>query len=110
MVDTGGMNRIQTSWEIAKRSWAVLKSDKTLAWFPVFSFLGSLLVVGVIAGLVAAAGFDHGDTSDSLAPMGYVFVVVGYVGLAFVQTYFLAALVAGADARLQGRDSTVSSA
>ena len=36
------MTRFQTSWEIAKRSWAVLKSDKTLAWFPVLSALGSL--------------------------------------------------------------------
>jgi hypothetical protein len=110
MVDTGGMNRLQTSWEIAKRSWAVLKSDKSLAWFPVFSFLASLAVFGAFAGLVAAAGLDHQGSNDSLAPMGYVFVVLGYVALAFVQTYFLAALVAGADARLQGGGSTISSA
>jgi uncharacterized protein DUF6159 len=110
MVDTGGMNRIQTSWEMAKRSWAVLRSDKALAWFPVFSFLGSLLVVGIFAGLVAAAGLDKSGTNDSLAPMGFVFIALAYLGLAFVQTYFLAALVAGADARLQGRHSTVSTA
>jgi hypothetical protein len=110
MVDTGGMNRLQTSWEMAKRSWAVLRSDKSLAWFPVFSFLGSLVVVGAFAGLVAAAGLDKDGTSDSLAPMGYVFIALAYLGLAFVQTYFLAALVAGADARLDGRQSTVSTA
>ena len=39
-VDTGGMSRFQMSWEIAKRSWAVLRADKTLAWFPVLSALG----------------------------------------------------------------------
>src|SRR5436190_1446776 len=110
MVDTGGMNRFQTSWEMAKRSWAVLRSDKTLAWFPVFSFLGSLVVVGAFAGLVAATGLDKDGTKDSLAPIGYVFIALAYLGLAFVQTYFLAALVAGADARLQGRHSTVSTA
>jgi Family of unknown function (DUF6159) len=110
MVDTGGMNRIQTSWEMAKRSWAVLRSDKSLAWFPVFSLLGSLVVIGAFAGLVAATGLDKDGTKDSLAPIGYVFIVLAYLGLAFVQTYFLAALVAGADARLQNRHSTVSTA
>jgi len=40
-----GMGRFQMSWEIAKRSWAVLRADKTLAWFPVLSALGSLVRV-----------------------------------------------------------------
>jgi hypothetical protein len=104
------MNRFETSWAIAKRSWAVLKSDKSLAWFPVFSFIGSLAVVGVIAGLVATMGVDSSSTGDSLKPLAYVLIVIGYVGLAFVQTYFLAALVAGADTRLNGGQGTVRSA
>ena len=110
MVDTGGMNRLQTSWEMAKRSWAVLRSDKSLAWFPVLSLLGSLVVFGVFAGLVALTGVDSSGGNDSLKPMGYVFIVLAYVALAFVQTYFLAVLVAGADARLRGRHSSVSTA
>jgi Family of unknown function (DUF6159) len=104
------MTRLQTSWAIAKRSWAVLRSDKTLAWFPVFAFVGSLAVAGVIAGLVALMGIDSSTTGDSLAPLGYVLVAVGYLALAFVQTYFLAALVAGADERLRGGSSTVKGA
>ncbi len=62
------MSRFQTSWEIAKRSWAVLKSDKTLAWFPVLSALGSLVVFAVIGGLIALMGIDSSSTGDSLAP------------------------------------------
>jgi hypothetical protein len=104
------MTRFQTSWAIAKRSWAVLKSDKSLAWFPVLSFVGSLAVVGVIAGLVLATGTNDSSNANGLAPFGYVLIGIGYVALAFVQTYFLAALVAGADARLKGHNSTVSSA
>jgi hypothetical protein len=104
------MTRFQTSWAIAKRSWAVLRSDKTLAWFPVLSFLASLVVVGIIAALVATMGLDKADTKDSLAPLGYVLIAVGYFGLAFVQTYFLAALVAGADERLRGGNSSVKGA
>jgi hypothetical protein len=104
------MSRFQTSWEIAKRSWAVLKSDKTLAWFPVLSALASLLVVAIIGGLIAVAGIDSSATGDSLQPIGWVLIVVAYLALAFVQTYFLAALVAGADQRLRGNDSTVRTA
>ena len=101
------MTRFQTSWAIAKRSWAVLKSDKTLAWFPVLSALGSLIVVAVLGGLIALMGIDSSSTGDSLAPIGWVLIVVGYLALAMVQTYFLAALVAGADMRLRGNDSSV---
>ena len=108
MADTGGMGRLETAWEIAKRSWAVLRSEKSLAWFPVLSFLASLLVFGIVAGLIVAAGIDDSTASESLAPLGYVFIVFGYLGLAFVQTYFLAALVAGADERLRGGATSVS--
>jgi Family of unknown function (DUF6159) len=104
------MNRIAASWEIAKRSWAVLRSDKSLAWFPIFSFLGSVAVFAVIGGLIALMGIDDSSTGSSLKPLGWVLIVIAYLALAFVQTYFLAALVAGADQRLQGRNSTVSSA
>jgi len=101
------MSRFQTSWEIAKRSWAVLRSDKTLAWFPVLSALGSLLVIGVLGGLFAVAGIDDSPTGTTLQPIGWVLIVVAYLALAMVQTYFLAGLVAGADRRLRGQDSSL---
>jgi len=104
------MSRFQTSWEIAKRSWAVLRSDKSLAWFPVLSALASVAVIAVLGGLIAVAGIDGSPTGDSLAPIGWVLIVVAYLALAFVQTYFLAGLVAGADMRLHGQDSTVRTA
>ena len=104
------MNRLQTSWEIAKRSWAVLKSDKTLAWFPVLSALGCAGVLVVCAGLFAVAGIDDSANGTALQPFGYVLIAFAYLGVAFVQTYFLAGLVAGADTRLHGGDSTVQSA
>jgi hypothetical protein len=88
----------------------VLKSDKSLAWFPVLSLLASLLVFGAFAGLVAAVGIDDATTKTSLEPVGYVLIAVLYLALAFVQTYFLAGLVAGADRRLHGQDSSVKGA
>jgi hypothetical protein len=98
------------SWEIAKRSWAVLRADKTLAWFPVLSALGSLVVIAALGGLFLVAGIDDTSTGTSLEPIGWVLIVVAYLALAMVQTYFLAGLVAGADQRLRGHDSTLKSA
>jgi hypothetical protein len=92
------MLRIRNSWELAKVSWSVLRSDKSLAWFPVLSAIVGLIVVGVVAGLIAVTGTSDG----SLKGIGYVFVVAGYIALAFVTTYFLGALVHGANEALNG--------
>jgi hypothetical protein len=104
------MSRFETSWEIAKRSWAVLRSDKTLAWFPVLSALGSIAVILVLGGLFAVAGINSSSNGNSLQPIGWVLIVVAYLALATVQTYFLAGLVAGADQRLRGQNSSLRSA
>ncbi len=103
---------LQRSWEIAKASWGVLKSEKQLAWLPVFSFLGTLLVAGGFALLVYAVrsgdpSFDNARSGFNLGPMAYVLIFAAYVALAFITTYFLAALVAGANARLQGGDASL---
>jgi hypothetical protein len=97
------MQRIKNSWELGKISWSVLKSDRTLAWFPVLSFIASAIVFGVFAGLIAATSID--DTKDTLEPMGYVLVFAAYIALFFVTTYFLGALVHAANQRLNGNDS-----
>src|SRR5215218_7222312 len=104
------MSRFQLSWQIAKRSWAVLRDDKTLAWFPVLSAIGSLIVIGVLGGLFAVVGIYYSPTGTTLQPIGWVLIVVAYLALAMVQTYFLAGLVAGADQRLRGQDSSLRGA
>jgi hypothetical protein len=101
------MQRIRTSWELGKISWSVLKSDRSLAWFPVMSAIAALVVIGIFGGLVAATGIDDTGREESLKGIGYVFIGIAYIALAFVSTYFLAGLVHGANERLQGRDSTV---
>jgi Family of unknown function (DUF6159) len=96
------MQRIKNSWELAKVSWSVLRSDKALAVFPLLSALAGLLVVGIVAGLTAATGVNGGG-NGSLKAIGYVFIVAGYIAMAFVATYFLAALVHAANEALEGR-------
>ncbi|HEV3452319.1 MAG TPA: DUF6159 family protein [Acidimicrobiia bacterium] len=96
------MQRIRNSWELAKVSWSVLRSDKSLAVFPLLSALAGLAVVGVVAGLIAATGVNSAN-GGSLKGIGYVFIAAGYIASAFVTTYFLGALVHGANEALEGR-------
>jgi Family of unknown function (DUF6159) len=105
---------MQRSWALAKSSWAVLKSEKSLLWLPVLSFIASAVVVGVFALAVwATLGKDTGLSGDTEYHANVVTYLLGfctYIGVAFVQTYFLAALCAGANDRLQGRDTTLGTA
>ncbi|MFA5882852.1 MAG: DUF6159 family protein [Acidimicrobiia bacterium] len=104
------MGRIQRSWYLGKLSWRVLRGDRTLAAFPVLTAIGALVVVGVFGGLIALTGIDDTDNGSSLAPIGWVLVVAMYLVAGIVITFFQAALSAGANERLDGRDSTVGTA
>lgn len=104
------MGRIQRSWYLGKVSWRVLRSDRTLAVFPVITALGALVVAGVFAGVIALTGIDDAGNETSLAPLGWVLLVVMYLAVGVVVTFFQAALVCGANDRLDGRDATVGGA
>ncbi|HEY7133862.1 MAG TPA: DUF6159 family protein [Acidimicrobiia bacterium] len=104
------MTRWQRSIEIAKASWAVLKSDRQLVWLPVLSFLATLVVFGIDAGLVLLTRTHDAAGHNQIGAIGYVLIVLGYFGVAFVGVYFLGALVAAADEVLRGGHPTVGSA
>ncbi len=110
MVDNGFMTRWQRSIDIAKASWAVLKSDKQLVWLPVLSFLATITVAGLIVGLMFLTRTQSASGQQQIGPAGYVVGVVGYFVIAFVTVYFLGALVAGADEVLRGGHPSVGSA
>jgi hypothetical protein len=108
------MGRFQRSVGLAKASWSVLKSEKQLAWLPVLSFLGSVVVMALFGlAIWATAGKEMGvDGKEHFSVNGatWVLTACAYVVVAFVQTYFLAALCAGANERLRGFDTTLSRA
>src|SRR6478672_5998709 len=104
------VGRIQRSWYLGKLSWRVLRSDRTLAWFPVLTAVGALLVLAIFGGLIAVAGIDSSGSNDALAPMGWVLVVLMYLVAGIVVTFFQAGLVFGANERLDGKDATVGGA
>lgn len=106
------MGRFRRSWELAKSSWATLKADRELLALPAFSFLASLLVLGVFLGLVFIVDYDSTTGFDDfeLSTAGTILLVLAGVALAIVATYFQAAMVGGARERLTGGDPTISSA
>jgi hypothetical protein len=93
--------------EIAKASWAVLKSDRQLVWLPVLSFLATMVVAGLVVGLMLLTRTHTATGTEQIGAVGYVVGAVGYFAIAFVSVYFLGALVGGADEVLRGGHPTV---
>lgn len=109
------MGRFQNSWEITKESWAVLRSNPSLAIFPVLSGLATALVSAsfIIPFFVLVIGTDvlsknpgHREQSFS-QPLFYVLGFVFYALTYFVIIFFNSALVTCAHRNLTGQTSTV---
>ena len=98
---------IGRSWELAKGSFRVLRSDKELLIFPLLSFV-ALVIVSIsfflpfmwVGGITSA---QSGDTNIASYVVAFVFYVVSYTVTFFFQT----ALVGAAMIRLDGGDPTL---
>ncbi len=109
------MGRIQSSIELFKASWAMIRQDKELLALPVISGIASLVTVALFAlPLMASAGLSVGSLGDGATaeagPVTYVLGFLLYVVLAFITVFFNSALVHGANVRMSGGDPTLGSA
>ncbi len=106
------MGRFGHSWSLFKTSFGVIKQDKELLVLPIMSFIASLVAIGGVVGVGFLAGiFPTVTTEDgSIDPVAAALGFSSYILLAFVQVYFHAATVAGANERLGGGDPTLGSA
>lgn len=106
------MSRFARSWDMTKTSFKVIGQDKELLWLPVLSFMATIVAVMGIAGIGWAAGVFPQVTAEdgSVDPVAALIGFSMYLALAFVQVFFHAATVAGANERLSGGDPTVGSA
>ena len=94
-------DRVSRSWELAKASASVLRSDKELLLFPVLSGLAAMIVAATF--LVPAFAMKVFAGVGSFV-LGFLFYLCQY----FVIFFFNAALVAAAMIRLEGGDPTVA--
>lgn len=99
------MGRFQVGWQLGLRSWRLLKADKELVALPVASALVTLIMLAVLGlpGLLLQRDAGHAT------PGSVLFYAVTLLVIAFVGTFFSAALVAGALQRLDGHDPTLTS-
>ncbi len=107
------MGRIESSVELFKASWAMVRQDKELLALPVISGIASLLIVAIFAiPLLASMGIGSLDETTGAAPspLTYGLGFVLYVVLAFITVFFNSALIHGANVRMSGGDPTLGSA
>jgi Family of unknown function (DUF6159) len=104
------MNKIKTSWQIAKQCWKVLLLDKELLVFPLLSGGALLLVIASFALPLWGSGvFEHlrEDPDAAHNPVLIATYFAFYLTTYFVMIFFNAALVSCAMIRLRGGDPTV---
>ncbi len=96
------MRRIRQGWELTKKSWGVLRTNRQLFRFPIYGALSALVVVAV----AVAPGLYLID--DGQNAVGGVLTAVGIYLASFVGTFFGVGLAATADTIFHGRDATFS--
>jgi hypothetical protein len=104
--------RFDNSWQLVKASWAVLRSDRDLVFFPIISAITMLIILLVffipfaaITGLFSAmSGAREGTNGGEI--IGAVVVFIFYVISYTINIFFSVALVGAAMIRLDGGDPT----
>jgi hypothetical protein len=96
------MRRFRQGWELTKKSWAMLRSNRQLFRFPIYGALAALAVtiVFVLPGLYLI--------DDGQPVVGGLLTAIGLYGSSFIAIYFGVALAATADAIFGGREATIS--
>jgi hypothetical protein len=112
-------NSLSNSWELAKASLNVLRSDKELLIFPLISAIGAILVMitfmvpfiasGMLQALAESSSRRGGADVDGATWLpGLILMFLFYVVTYFVTFFCNTALVGAAMIRLRGGDPTVS--
>lgn len=98
------MERFGRSWDMVKACFGVLRDDKELLLFPVFSGISAILVLATFAlPLLFARVFDNG-----LMPLNWLVGFLFYLCQYTVIFFFNSALVGAALIRLRGGNPTFS--
>lgn len=105
------MGKWRASYLLTIEGLELLKKDKQVLLFPVLSALASLVVIVFFCILYwifgeATGSIIHGDGSIEPSSLGYGTLLIVYLALAFVATFFQAGLTAIVDARINGGSMT----
>src|SRR5438552_7090083 len=103
--------RMSYTWQLMGASWSVLKRDKALVLFPLFSGIACLLVIASFILPVFAvdmhwlkAAADNPTTQQKV--LGWAYLFAFYFANYFVITFFNVGIVACAASRMAGGEPT----
>src|SRR5690606_27261727 len=102
------IQRFQRSWALAKASFSILRQDKELRLFPLFSAASLLVLVACFAAPIIGLGALDRMPSDpaALNALHYGIAFLFYFCQYLVIFFFNSALVGAALERLDGGDPT----
>jgi hypothetical protein len=102
------IGKFKASQMIVKESWDVLNKDKEIMWFPVISFISTLvaiLLMGVLFYFVALGGnpevFSHGRHAENDVAV-YGTLLIYYIVVFFIVNFFEAGLFIIVQGRFSG--------
>jgi len=103
--------KIRNSWQLMKASWAVLRADKELIWFPILSGITMIILTIVmfipISAIFAIFDIASGASSEGASSiLGYVLMFLYYLISYTVAIFFNTALIGCALIRLDGGEPT----
>ena len=103
------MGKFKASIAITRESWALLKQDKEIMWFPVLSAIASLVALIVLAGVFyfAVLGSDvqkFKQLESEVDGFSYVILFVYYLVMFFILNFFQAGIYIIVHGRFSGQD------
>lgn len=105
------IGKFKASKTIVKESWAVLKQDKEIVWFPIISSLITLavfIVIGAIYFFLILSGdissLDGENTESGNNLIAYAMMFAYYLVTFFIVNFFQAGLLIVVQGRFSGQD------
>ena len=110
------IGKFKASRMIVRESWGILKLDKELLWFPIFSAIASLIaliIMGTLFFFIVMGGdiyaFDNMDANESTVDLvGYAILFAYYLVMFFITNYFLAGIFIIVYGRFSGQNLSFS--
>jgi hypothetical protein len=99
------MGRFSRSWQLMKTSLGVLRKDKEIMLFPVFSFVACAII---LLSFFAGFWFVGLPSIDSTLWVWVIVMILVYFILFFIVIFYNTAIIACGNIRLNGGDPTVA--
>ena len=97
----GFFDRLRTGWALARDSFGVLRTEPSLAAFPLVAGLAGTVYLGLLLGGAAVVTGSRGGV------LTYAALFVAYLGSTFIAALFAAALTYNAREVFRGHDPTL---